>query len=172
MDGEILQASGMIFFVKGDDVVPMMMSRTMMVDDAKLNRPIDLEYGSGAEAKKLIDDGYQMAFDDGSGEAKKVRSVVDKSDSMRGRSFSNLEINEGLGKKLFDGVKSIGGKFGKVLPGALGILDILGMKKEYDQIMAGEHPILNKVIDTKGEPLTFKDGGYVTHPFVEDIFDD
>ena len=54
----------------------------------------------------------------------------------------------------------------------LGILDILGMKKgEYDQIMAGEHPILNQVIDTKNEPLTFKDGGYVTNPFVKDIFD-
>ena len=75
-------------------------------------------------------------------------------------------------KKFIDVIKKIKTSVGGKLPGALGILDIMGMKKEYDQIMAGEHPILNKVIDTKGEPLTFKDGGYVTHPFVEDIFDD
>ena len=74
--------------------------------------------------------------------------------------------------KFVDVLKKIKSSVGGKLPGALGILDILGMKGEYDQIMAGEHPILNQVIDTKNEPLTFKDGGYVTNnPFVEDIFD-
>tara|TARA_R110000824_G_scaffold161844_3_gene337337 strand:- start:1 stop:513 length:513 start_codon:yes stop_codon:yes gene_type:complete len=169
MDGEILQASGMVFFVKGDDVVPMMMSRTMMVDEAN-PKAINLEYGSGADAKKLIDDGYQLAFDDGSEEAKRVRSVVDNSNTMRGKEFSNLEINEGLGKKLFDGMKSIGGKFGRVLP-ALGILDIMGMKQEYDQIMAGEHPSgITSTVEKEAAKI-YADGGYVTHPFVDDIFD-
>ena len=62
--------------------------------------------------------------------------------------------------KFVDVMKKIKSSIGGKLPGVLGILDILGMKKEYDQIMAGEHPILNQVIDTKNEPLTFKDGGY------------
>ena len=68
-------------------------------------------------------------------------------------------------------LKDLLGKVGGKLPGVLGILDILGMKEEYDQIMAGEHPILNQVIDTENKPLTYKDGGYVTNPFVKDIFD-
>tara|TARA_R100001015_G_C4489115_1_gene67245 strand:- start:20 stop:562 length:543 start_codon:yes stop_codon:yes gene_type:complete len=74
-------------------------------------------------------------------------------------------------KNIVDVMKKIKSSVGGKLPGVLGILDILGMKKEYDQIMAGEHPILNQVIDTENKPLTYKDGGYVTNPFVKDIFD-
>ena len=73
--------------------------------------------------------------------------------------------------KFVDVIKKLKANIGGKLPGVLGILDILGMKKEYDQIMAGEHPILNQVIDTENKPLTYKDGGYVTSPFVKDIFD-
>jgi len=74
-------------------------------------------------------------------------------------------------KNVVDVMKKIKSSVGGKLPGVLGILDILGMKGEYDQIMAGEHPILNQVIDTENKPLTYKDGGYVTNPFVKDIFD-
>jgi len=72
--------------------------------------------------------------------------------------------------KFVDVIKKLKASIGGKLPGVLGILDILGMKKEYDQILAGEHPILNQVIDTENKPLTYKDGGYVTSPFVKDIF--
>ena len=63
-------------------------------------------------------------------------------------------------------LKDLLGKVGGKLPGVLGILDIMGMKKEYDQIMAGEHPMFQEA-----KPMTLKDGGYVTNPFVKDIFD-
>ena len=63
-------------------------------------------------------------------------------------------------------LKDLLGKVGGKLPGVLGILDIMGMKKEYDQIMAGEHPMFQEV-----KPISLKDGGYVTNPLIEDIFD-
>jgi len=60
----------------------------------------------------------------------------------------------------------------------------MGMKKEYDQIMASEHPFWNnpeyfQQVDDEGRLLFgkeqvpyIKDGGTVTNnPFVEDIFD-
>ena len=68
--------------------------------------------------------------------------------------------------RFIDVLKKIKGQVGGKLPGVLGILDIMGMKKEYDQIMAGEHPMFQEA-----KPITLKDGGYVTNPFVKDIFD-
>jgi hypothetical protein len=161
---EILQAANQIFFVKGDDVVPMMMSKTIMIDETN-PRAVSTEFGSGQIAKKLIDDGYELAIDDGSEEGKRIKKIVSESDTMKGRSFDNLEINEGIGKKLFRGVTSIGGKFRGKLPGVLGLLDIMGMKREYEQILAGEHPILNaatgRVQERAGLNQVYKDGGLV-----------
>ena len=62
---------------------------------------------------------------------------------------------------------------GNVTGKALGILDILGMKKELEDIQAGES-LINELIPTLEEysEQTFKDGGYVSsNPIVEDIFD-
>ena len=93
---------------------------------------------------------------------------------MRGRSFDNLEINEGIGKKLFRGVTSLGGKIRGKLPGVLGLLDIMGMKREYEQILAGEHPVLNaantKMYERAGSNQVYKDGGLVSE--IIDIFAD
>ena len=69
-------------------------------------------------------------------------------------------------------LKDLLGKVGGKLPGVLGILDILGMKKEYDQIMAGEHPSGITTTVEKEAAKVYADGGYVTNnPFVKDIFD-
>ena len=69
-------------------------------------------------------------------------------------------------KKIFGGAK---------LPGMLGILDILGMKKEYDQIVEGTHPsgitMTEEEFKEKFGNQVYADGGYVTYPFVKDIFD-
>jgi len=173
MAEEILQAAGQIFFVKGDDVVPVPMSPTLMVDEAN-PRAVNTEYGAGQTAKKLIDDGYELAIDDGSEEAKKIRDTVGKSETMRGRSFMVLDANEDIGKKIADGVSSLGGKIRGKLPGVLGLLDIMGMKREYEQILAGEHPVLNaaqtKMLERAGLNQVYKDGGLVSE--IIDIFAD
>ena len=44
MAEEILQAANQIFFVKGGDVVHMMMSKTLMVDEAN-PRAVSTEFG-------------------------------------------------------------------------------------------------------------------------------
>jgi len=74
--------------------------------------------------------------------------------------------------KFVDVIKKLKANIGGKLPGVLGILDILGMKKEYDQIMAGEHPSGITTTVEKEAAKVYADGGYVTNnPFVEDIFD-
>ena len=64
--------------------------------------------------------------------------------------------------KLIDAISKVGGKTG----GVMGLVDILGMKKEYDKIKEGES-LINKLIPTEKEfsKQVFKDGGVI------DIFD-
>ena len=64
--------------------------------------------------------------------------------------------------KLIDAISKVGGKTG----GIMGLVDILGMKKEYDKIKEGES-LINKLIPTEKEfsKQVFKDGGVI------DIFD-
>tara|TARA_Y100000114_G_C11570430_1_gene236104 strand:- start:12 stop:566 length:555 start_codon:yes stop_codon:yes gene_type:complete len=77
--------------------------------------------------------------------------------------------------KLIDVISKIGGKAG----GIMGLLDIMGMKKEYEQLMEGTHPMSSVFAEAgllkpeaKGSTQVFKDGGYVSsNPIVEDIFD-
>ena len=154
---DIMQAGGNIFFTKGNDVVPIAMNKSLLSGNE--------ETPSVQQAKRLIAEGYSLAVNDGSDLSKQQFSLIDR--LTRGQPQMNIDPTDGLGSRIVNTITKLGGK----IPGVLGILDILGMKKEYDQIMAGEHPILNQVIDTKNEPLTFKDGGYVTNPFIKDIFD-
>ena len=152
-----MQVGGNIFFTKGNDVVPITMNKSLLSGNE--------ETPSVQQAKRLIAEGYSLAVNDGSDLSKQQFSLIDR--LTRGQPQMNIDPTDGLGSRIVNTITKLGGK----VPGVLGILDILGMKGEYDQIMAGEHPILNQVIDTKNEPLTFKDGGYVTNPFIKDIFD-
>jgi len=152
-----MQVGGNIFFTKGNDVVPITMNKSLLSGNE--------ETPSVQQAKRLIAEGYSLAVNDGSDLSKQQFSLIDR--LTRGQPQMNIDPTDGLGSRIVNTITKLGGK----VPGVLGILDILGMKGEYDQIMEGEHPILNQVIDTKNEPLTFKDGGYVTNPFIKDIFD-
>ena len=154
---DIMQAGGNIFFTKGNDVVPIAMNKSLLSGNE--------ETPSVQQAKRLIAEGYSLAVNDGSDLSKQQFSLIDR--LTRGQPQMNIDPTDGLGSRIVNTITKLGGK----VPGVLGILDILGMKGEYDQIMAGEHPILNQVIDTENKPLTYKDGGYVTNPFVKDIFD-
>ena len=154
---DIMQVGGNIFFTKGNDVVPITMNKSLLSGNE--------ETPSVQQAKRLIAEGYSLAVNDGSDLSKQQFSLIDR--LTRGQPQMNIDPTDGLGSRIVNTITKLGGK----VPGVLGILDILGMKGEYDQIMAGEHPILNQVIDTENKPLTYKDGGYVTNPFVKDIFD-
>ena len=154
---DIRQAGGNIFFTKGNDVVPIAMNKRLVSGNE--------ETPSVQQAKRLIAEGYSLAVNDGSDLSKQQFSLIDR--FTKGQPQMNIDPTDGLGSRIVNTITKLGGK----IPGVLGILDILGMKKEYDQIMAGEHPILNQVIDTENKPVTYKDGGYVTNPFVKDIFD-
>jgi len=149
---DIMQVGGNIFFTKGNDVVPISMNKSLLSGNE--------ESPNVQQAKKLIADGYSLAINDGSDLSKQQFSLIDK--ITRGQPQMNIDPTDGLGSKILNTVSKLGGK----LPGVLGILDILGMKKEYDQIMAGEHPMFQEL-----KPMTLKDGGYVINPFIKDIFD-
>ena len=136
----------------GPDALKGGAPRVVSSDLEKGFKYVDVENMEPAERGKLLDlaeskGGGQMAFTTRSEHSDKITKFVDV--------IKKLKAN-------------IGGK----LPGVLGILDILGMKKEYDQIMAGEHPSGITTTVEKEAAKVYADGGYVTNnPFVKDIFD-
>ena len=63
-------------------------------------------------------------------------------------------------KKALNRYKKLIGKASKALP-MLQLLDIFTMKDEYDQIMEGEHPILNQMPGFGGDLPTAAKGGII-----------
>ncbi len=159
---EIIQHAGSIFLIKGNDIVPIPMNKSLLSGNT--------ESPSVQQAQKLIADGYQLAFSDNENANELVRKKFTK-----GTTPMNIPVDDGIGSRIANTIKNFGGK----IPGVLGILDILGMKKEYEQLMEGTHPMSSVFAESgllgpeaKGSTQTFKDGGYVTfNPIVEDIFD-
>ena len=134
------------------------------------------------ETSSIDSPGYKFALEKHGGkllnmgemsdaERKAVRNDVEKQLGETAYTHENSEKTKkisGRFPKILEGLSKITGK----LPGILGVLDILGMKKEYDQIMAGEHPSGITTTVEKEAAKVYADGGYVTNnPFVEDIFD-
>ena len=153
---EIIQHAGSIFLIKGNDIVPIPMNKSLLSGNT--------ESPSVQQAQKLIADGYQLAFSDNENANELVRKNFTK-----GNTPMNIPVDDGIGSRIANTIKNFGGK----IPGALGILDLLGMKKELEDIQWGES-LINKLIPTLEEysKQTFKDGGYVSsNPIVEDIFD-
>ena len=115
-------------------------------------------------------------------ERKAVRAEVEE---QLGESVYTHEGSEKTKKvsgrfpKILEGLSKITGKITGKLPGILGVLDIMGMKKEYEQLMEGTHPMSPVFAEAgllgsqaQASTQVYKDGGYVTNnPFVEDIFD-
>tara|TARA_R110000787_G_scaffold233799_2_gene340669 strand:- start:739 stop:1236 length:498 start_codon:yes stop_codon:yes gene_type:complete len=127
--------------------------------------------------EKKIADGFMPIQDldtpEGKTHLQKFMNESDQPASMLIR--EKKSDSAGKVSKLLKNILGKVGKVGKVLP-ALGILDILGMKKEYDKLMDGTHP-MSEFFNESGigvgnkSTQVYADGGYVTHPFVEDIFD-
>ena len=153
---EIIQHAGMVFVIKGNDIVPVPMNKSLLSGN--------IESPGVQNLQKLLDDGYELAMTDN----KKANELVQKN-FTKGNPSMSIALDDFVGSKIANTVRGLGGK----IPGALGILDILGMKKELEDIQAGES-LINKLIPTLEEysKQTFKDGGYVSsNPIVEDIFD-
>ena len=126
--------------------------------------------------EKKIADGFMPIQDLDTPEGKThLQKFMNESDQPA--SMLRREAKSDSAGKVSKLLKNILGKVGNKIPGALGILDILGMKKEYDQLMDGTHPMsefFNESGIGVGDKPTqvYADGGYVISPFVKDIFED
>ena len=142
---EILQHGGSVFLIKGNDLVPIAMNKPLLSGNT--------ESPGVKQAQKLIADGYELAMSDN----EKANELVRKN-FTKGNTPMSIPVDDGIGSRIANTVKSLGGK----IPGSLGILDILGMKKQFDEIRAGES-LVNKLIPTPKEysKRVFKDGGFI-----------
>ena len=116
--------------------------------------------GQGKEYKELIEGGGDLVNVKGMDwdEKSHLRSKAAELTGSNETGFMHREKGEKF-KKALNRYKKLFGKASKALP-MLQILDIFNMKDEYDQIMEGEHPILNKLISS-GAP-TVADGGIIS----------
>ena len=161
---DIIQHGGVMYFTKGNDIVPLTLKSIMIGNE---------QSPSVQRAKELIADGYEVAYDDGTEKSKPIRQKI--MDFNKGTRSMGVDITDSLGTRILNTVGKLGGK----LPGILGILDIFNMKKEYEQLMEGTHPLSSIFAQSgllgpqaKASTQVFKDGGYVSsNPIVEDIFD-
>jgi hypothetical protein len=142
---EILQHAGQVFLIKGNDIVPIAMNKPLFSGNT--------ESPNVKTAQSLIADGYELAMSDN----EKANELV-RNNFTKGNTPMTIPTDAGLGSRVVNAVRNLGGK----IPGALGILDILGMKKEYDEIRKGEG-LINKLLPTTEEysKRVFKDGGFV-----------
>jgi hypothetical protein len=131
--------------------------------------------------------GYKFALEKHGGELLNMGEM-----SEAERKAVRAEVEEQLGESVYthegsEKTKKVSGRFSKILkglskirgklPGILGVLDIMGMKKEYEQLMEGTHPMSPVFAEAgllgsqaQASTQVYKDGGYVTSPFVKDIF--
>lgn len=95
-------------------------------------------------------------------ERTKARNIADDLVDGKLQSFITQRGMSEKISKLIDVISKVGGKAG----GIMGLVDILGMKKDFDEIQKGES-LINKLIPTEKEfsKQVFKDGGVI------DIFD-
>jgi hypothetical protein len=117
MEGDVLSGLGNIFLVKGDDVKTFSAIPIMKFEQfPNLDSPIR------ADIKKLLDEGYELAVDDGSEKGKKIKDLVRNSEFMRGgRDLDYLPIRT-TGAKIFKLTQSIG----KFLPSIAGFSTPIG----------------------------------------------
>ena len=137
--------------------------------------PLPRSPNSIALLEKKMAEGFMPITEFDTPEGKKhLQYFMEKSDQPS--SMLKREMSFDSPGKITKVIKDLFGKVGGKLPGVLGILDILGMKKEYDQIMAGEHPSGITMTEEQfkekfADDQVYADGGHVTNPFVKDIFE-
>jgi len=115
--------------------------------------------------EKKLAEGFRPITDFDTPEGKEhLQYFMNKSDQPS--SMLKREKYFDSSQKVTNVLKNLMDKFGGKVGGIMGILDIMGMKKEYDDIQKGES-LINKLIPTEKEysKQVFKDGGVI------DIFD-
>jgi len=128
---EIFGSMGYIFMVKGNNVE--------ILDAGALARVTNLEkYIEGdkfiltpGKVQELLNEGYEVAIDDGSEKSSRIRNLIKNTEFMRGgRDFMNFSLDEPMGAKLLKQVKTIGRSsisgLGKVLPSIAGFSTPIG----------------------------------------------
>ena len=122
--------------------------------------------------EKKLAEGFRPITDFDTPEGKEhLQYFMNKSDQPA--SMLKREKYFDSSQKVTNVLRNLMDKFkGAKLPGILGVLDIMGMKKEYEQLMKGEHPMSKTFAeagllgpDAKASTQVFKDGGVI------DIFD-
>ena len=119
-------------------------------------------------AAKALQEGFEP-LDVSNMDPKEAVLMRGKAEDLMGGSapMAHISRSEKLNTQIKDATRALKKIFGGAkLPGILGIFDIMGMKKEYDDIQKGES-LINKLIPTEKEfsKQVFKDGGII------DIFD-
>jgi len=118
--------------------------------------------GQGKEYKELIEGGGDLVNVKGMDwdEKNKLKHKAGELSGSDETGFMHQEKGEKF-KKALNRYKKLFGKASKTLP-MLGILDIFNMKKEYDQIMAGEHPSGITSTAEKEAAKVYADGGIIS----------
>ena len=125
---EILGSMGYIFFVKGNNV-EILSAMPLSKFDPDVSKIEGGKYQSPTpqKIKELLDEGYEVAVDDGSEKGNRIKNLIKNSDFMRGgRDLMNFSLDEPMGAKLLRNVKSIGSGLGKVLPSIAGFSTPIG----------------------------------------------
>ena len=115
--------------------------------------------------EKKLAEGFRPITDFDTPEGKEhLQYFMNKSDQPA--SMLKREKYFDSSQKVTNVLRNLMDKFGGKVGGIMGIADIMGMKKEYDDIQKGES-LINKLIPTEKEfsKQVFKDGGVI------DIFD-
>jgi len=120
MEGEILSSMAHIFLVKGNDVEIFPLAPIMKFDPENPN----IESPSRARMKELMDEGYELAVDDGSEKSKMMKSAINRNSFMTGRSFDYLSsaMGDKTHEKVLRNVKSLA----KYVPSIVGFSTPIG----------------------------------------------
>ena len=100
MEDEVISLAGTIFMVKGNKVEPISTMGLAKFDPSK-----ELIEGSGTHRiKELMDEGYELAVDDGAEKGRRFKEVIRNSDfPSEGRTF--MSFSSDTGNKLLKNVK-------------------------------------------------------------------
>jgi hypothetical protein len=120
MEGEILSSMAHIFLVKGNDVEVFSLMPILKFDPENPN----LDSPSRARMKELLDEGYELAVDDGSEKSKMMKSTIKRNSFMAGRGFDYLSsaLGDKAHEKVFRNVKSLA----KYVPSIVGFSTPIG----------------------------------------------
>ena len=125
MEDEVISIAAYIFMVKGNDV-EVLDARSLSSFNPETSTIAGGKYESPAhqKIKELLDEGYELAVDDGAEKGQAFKKAINNANIMQGSSYS--DFGGTLSKKLIGNTKSIASGLGKVLPSIVGFSTPIG----------------------------------------------